>query len=246
MLIHVDGTLRLPVAESIASTHDGQTLEEAQLWCANLDADGLCIFGLRTHLALAGCYTLCEGRRIEKCIFGDVDPVIVGGIACTLGGYEFQAMGYREPFTTRLLVTTHHTVVIVHVCIGLHGLTQLAHPVAPVKRAHLVLFCLTIQKDVYCQFFSERGLVFKIQYDSHNAFSYFNCLGQSYEIFRLGVFQVTCYCPFVNANVCMMTDCQDIKRNPESFLTRGDDYCRCVGVISIPMTGCSSLVACSC
>ena len=246
MLIHVDGTLRLPVAKSIACTHDGQTLEETQLWRTYLDTDGLCKFALRTHLAFTGGYTLCEGRRIQEGILGDVDPVIVGGVVCPFDGDKLQTMGYREPFTTRLLVTPHHTVIIVHVCIGLHGLIQLAHPVAPVKRAHLVLFCLTIQKDVYRQFFSERGLVFKIKYDSHNAFSYFNCLGQSYEIFRLGVFQVTCYCPFVNANVCMATGWQYIKKSPESLLTRGDDYCRCVGVISIPMTGCSSLVACSC
>ena len=93
--------------------------------------------------------------------------MVVHGVTCPLGSDKLQSVGLRLPLAARLLVTSHHTVEVVDVCLGLHGFTQLAQPVVTVEGCHLVLLGLTIRQDVQCQFFSEGGLVFKIESDSH-------------------------------------------------------------------------------
>ena len=93
--------------------------------------------------------------------------MIIHRVACSLGSDKLQSVWLSEPLAACLLVASHHTVEVVDVCLGLHGLTQLAHPMATVEGRHLVLLGLSIQQDVQCQFFSEGGLVFKIENDSH-------------------------------------------------------------------------------
>ena len=61
VLIHIEGTLRLPVAQGIASTNQCQALDAAQLRGTNLQTDGLAETGGIAHLAFTRCHTIRKG-----------------------------------------------------------------------------------------------------------------------------------------------------------------------------------------
>ena len=208
MLSHIQGALGLPVTQGLTTANNGQSLVPAQLWGAHLQAYRLAVGCLLTHVTLAGSHTLRKGRGVEVRVLRDVDPVVVHCVAGTLGCDELQSVGFREPLAARLLVTSHHTVEVVDMCLGLHGLTQLAQPVIAVEGCHLVLLCLTIRQDVQCQFFSEGSLVFKIENDSHIsfAFSYYYCLCKDTKNSLPMFSQSSEIKSFTHANVCIYGD----------------------------------------
>ena len=167
MLGHVDGTDGLPVAQCLTTADDGQSLVVAQLRGAHLQLYRLGEFRFLAHVQLAGSHALRESRRVHKGILWDVQPVVVGSVADALLGVQLQSVGLYQPFVAGFAVATHHAVIIINVRACLHGLAQVACPVQSVKCSHLVLLCLSIHNDVYCQFFSEGGLVLEIENDLH-------------------------------------------------------------------------------
>ena len=60
--LHLNGTQGFPVAQCIATTNDGQSLVEAQLWGAYLQPDGLGEVRALAHATFTGCYTVGESR----------------------------------------------------------------------------------------------------------------------------------------------------------------------------------------
>ena len=60
MLSHLDGAQGFPVAQRLASTHNGQPLIVAQLWGTYFQAHRLGVGCLRTHVQLPGSHTFRE------------------------------------------------------------------------------------------------------------------------------------------------------------------------------------------
>ena len=166
MLCHSNSFLRIPCTKYLWFTNDGQLLTGAQLWCTHLQPHRTLEFRLGAQLALCGSHTLCECRTIEIGILGNVDPVVINGVARSLLGGKLQTMGFHQPLVTHRVIATLHTIIIIHVGLSLHSLVQLTGPVQTVERTHFVLRYLrsiTFCQDIQYQVFSEGCLIFQIK-----------------------------------------------------------------------------------
>jgi hypothetical protein len=96
------------------------------------------VVGIDTQLTLVDHDTVGKCGAVHIGILGDVYPMVVNDIMVSLLGNELQAMGLHEPFVASLLVTMHHTIVIVDIGAKLSRYINLAEPMLTVVGSHLI------------------------------------------------------------------------------------------------------------
>ena len=163
---HGQGLGQFPGTHHIQLTDDSQSFAQSQLWRAYLDAYSLLVFRRGAQLTLARHDAVREGGTIHKTVLGDVQPVVVHRIECSLLCSHFQTMGNGRPLVAQLVFAAYHAVVIVDVCARLHGLGHFTIPVGAVGRHHLVLRNLgaaVFRQDVDDKVLAECGVILQIE-----------------------------------------------------------------------------------